>query len=317
VALRSLNLAVNDYCNFGCAMCHIWENPRVDHFDAAALARAVSHERSALAEVEELSITGGEVFLRSDLVDLVEATIPHLPALDRLFINTNGSFGDETVRFATTFAGRVRSLFVCVSIDGEPAFHDRLRGMPQSHAACVRLIERLTGLNLANLRVVISTTLVDGKHARASLEHVHDLARLYGCELTFRVAAQSETYYRNGPFKASLTPDAIVDIVAFIDRHYPDNPFFSALRAVLNGGRNPVMLDAADRLRCRAGDSFVFVQANGVVRPCIYSSRALGTLAEGLHATRLNDLGLHEPCPCCTECTIYPMLMSERTAVSG
>jgi MoaA/NifB/PqqE/SkfB family radical SAM enzyme len=315
VPLRSLNLAVNDYCNFRCAMCHIWKNPRIEHFDAAALAAAFGHDRSALGEVEELSITGGEVFLREDLIELALAAIQHLPALDRLFVNTNGSFGDRTVQFAKTIAEHVRSLFICVSIDGEPSYHNRLRGA-ESHAGCVSLIDRLTGLRVPNLTVVISTTLVDGKHAKASLEHVHELVVRYGCELTFRTAARSETYYRNGNFSPSLTPEAVTHIVEFIDRHYSDNAFFGVLKVVLGGGRNPVMLDDEERIRCRAGETFAFVQADGIVRPCIYSTRVLGRLEDGLRAVSLDDLGRHEPCPCCTECTIYPMLMSEAHVVA-
>jgi MoaA/NifB/PqqE/SkfB family radical SAM enzyme len=315
VPLRSLNLAVDDYCNFRCAMCHIWKNPRIDHFDAAALATAFGSDRSALGDVEELSITGGEVFLREDVIELALAAILHLPALERLFVNTNGSFGDRTVAFATTIAEHVKSLFVCVSIDGEPSYHNRLRGA-ESHGACVSLIERLTSLRLPNLTVVISTTIVDGKHARASLEHVHALALRYGCELTFRTAARSETYYRNGNFTPSLTPEAVTHIVEFIDRHYSENAFFAVLKVVLRGGRNPVMLDDEEQLRCRAGETFAFVQADGVVRPCIYSTRVLGRLEDGLRASPVSDLGRHEPCPCCTECTIYPMLMSADRVVA-
>jgi MoaA/NifB/PqqE/SkfB family radical SAM enzyme len=255
------------------------------------------------------------VFLREDLIELAQAAILHLPALDRLFVNTNGSFGDRTVQFATAIAECVRSLFICVSIDGEPGYHNRLRGA-DSYAACVRLIERLTALHLPNLTVVVSTTLVDGKHAAAALEHVRGLALRYGCELTFRIAANSEVYYRNGNFRPSLTPEAVTSIVEFIDRYYADNPFLAVLKLVLQGGRNAVMVDDEARIRCRAGETFAFVQADGVVRPCIYSTRVLGNLTDGLRASSVSDLGRHEPCPCCTECTIYPMLMSEARVVA-
>jgi MoaA/NifB/PqqE/SkfB family radical SAM enzyme len=316
MALRSLNFAVDDYCNFRCVMCHIWKNARRDPLDAKSIAAAFADQRSKLDQVEELSITGGEVFLREDLGAIVDAAIHGLPALQRLFVNTNGSFADRTICFARTFVRRVSTLFICISIDGEKRFHDRVRGI-ESYDACVDLVRRLKELGMPNLRVVVSTTLVDANHAVASLRHVRALADQFGCELTFRLADASDVYYRNGGFRARLTPEAIQGVCAFIDRYYSDQPYFAALKAVLLGQSNPVMLDSEGKLHCRAGERFVFIQADGRIRPCIFSHRVLGTLGDGLATTRIDDLGKYEPCPCCTECTIYPMLTAAERPLAN
>lgn len=307
MALRSVNLAIIDACNFRCAMCQIWQHERRHGLSAEAIGAAFRHERSELEDVEELSITGGEVFLRDDVEDIVDAVLPHLPALKRLFINTNSSFGDRAMRFAEHFGTRVPALFFCISIDGPKRVHDRLRGA-QSYTHCIDLIEQLTALGIPELKVVISTTLVDTRSAITALRHVHTLKLQYGCELTFRPASSSDVYYDNGRFSAKLSPKVKEDIRSFIANHYSDDRFLQVMSEVLQGNCNTVMLDEKEELRCCAGDWFAFVQADGKIRPCIYSHRVLGSLRDGLAGTVVDDLGAHEPCPCCTECTIYPMI---------
>jgi hypothetical protein len=141
-----------------------------------------------------------------------------------------------------------------------------------------------------------------------ALRHVHALKMQYGCVLTFRIAASSDVYYDNGRFSAKLSPEVKEDIRSFIAAHYSDDPFLQVMSEVLQGNQNTVMLDEKQELRCCAGDWFAFVQADGKIRPCIFSHRVLGSLHDGLAGTAIDDLGAHEPCPCCTECTIYPMI---------
>jgi hypothetical protein len=67
------------------------------------------------------------------------------------------------------------------------------------------------------------------------------------------------------------------------------------------------MGDAGER--CRAGELFGFINGQGEARPCIYSHRILGSVAAPKQVfLPIADLGAHEPCPCMTECTVYPML---------
>lgn len=42
------------------------------------------------------------------------------------------------------------------------------------------------------------------------------------------------------------------------------------------------MVDEEGTNHCLAGEAFIFVQADGLIRPCIYSQRSIGNLEEGV-----------------------------------
>lgn len=303
--ITSLNVAVNDYCNSKCTMCSIWKNPRKDGFDADDVRRFL--QGSDLSRTRDLSLTGGEPFMRTDLADIADAFIDGMPALERLFVNTNGTYNQRVVSFIERIAPRVPLLYGCVSIEGTPEAHNRTRGI-NGYDAAVSALGAITGSGRSNTRGLISMTITRNNEGRTHLEAVRKLAEQHGCEYTFRIADSSDTYYRNDDDEAWRPSEGTIDdVCAFIAEHKAEDPFMQVMLEYITTGRIPLM-EGPQGLRCKAGDSFAFIDANGIVRPCIYSSRSIGSMAYGFTPAPIADLGKEEPCPCCTECTIYPML---------
>lgn len=121
--LRLLVLAVSDRCDQRCAHCQIWMGPPED-----APRSLTRDERLKVVEeaiglgVLEVLLTGGEPLLSADLWPIAE----RLEAGGvRALLATNGLL-------LAAYAARVARLFdeVYVSLDGGPATHDRLRGVP-------------------------------------------------------------------------------------------------------------------------------------------------------------------------------------------
>lgn len=307
MGLKSLNMAVNNYCNNRCQMCNIWENDVVDTLTAEEISRHLAAPRSELESVVELSLTGGEPFMRRDLAEVTHAIVEHLPALETLFVNTNGTYPKRTSSYAKVISGIVPHLTICVSIDGDRETHRVVRGV-DSWDLCVKTIEGVNGLGLPNVSCLISTTLLGGAEAVPILDSIRTLADEHACDFTFRFASVSTHYYGNEAYTVvDVTAEQVDEIARFVQEHKPDDVYLPVLMEHLRTGSNRVMIGPGGENRCRAGDVFLFVQADGVVRPCIYSTREMGSLSEGLRGRRLVDLGDHEPCPCCTECTVYPM----------
>ncbi|MDF1615476.1 radical SAM protein [Desulfurivibrio dismutans] len=91
-----------------------------------------------------LAFSGGEIFLRDDLVAVTEAFYRHTrPAI--ILLPSNGlDTGRITAAVREILQRCPRSTVVVkLSLDGPPAVHDALRGVGGSHAACLRTAAEL------------------------------------------------------------------------------------------------------------------------------------------------------------------------------
>jgi len=313
MTLYSLNVAVNDYCNNKCQMCNIWRNPRAEQLSLDEYSAALDRSSDGLKHVKDLSLTGGEPLMRKDLAPLAKLFISHLPSLEMLFINTNGTYARKIRDLVDEIAPLVKKLFICVSIEGDPEWHKKIRGI-DSFELCIESLREAASAGRSNVSTIISTTIVEGKGAVGQLEFIKALAHRYNSAYTFRLASVSSTYYRNDSNSESrVTGDELVSLRKFVQQEAGEDPYRHALLEHLNIGSSRIMIDDDGRLMCRAGELFCFVQADGNIRPCIFSSRIIGNIKEiGFVSSVIKDLGSREPCPCCTECTIYPMVNSQR-----
>jgi MoaA/NifB/PqqE/SkfB family radical SAM enzyme len=305
MTIVSLNVAVNDYCNSKCRMCNMWENKYKDGFTADDVRSFM--QKSSFSEVRDLSITGGEPFMRTDLADVVSAFVEGMPKLQRLFVNTNGTYTRRIPEFIDRIAPLVPSLYGCVSIEGDENAHNATRGIP-CYQNAIATLDAITHSGYKTVHGLISMTITSTNEGRAQLDAVRTLAEQMGCSYTFRIADGSEGYYQNQSTDSwRPSPAAIREVISFIQDHKRDDPFMNIMLEYLTTGRIPIMMDEQG-LHCTAGETFAFLDASGIVRPCIYSSRAIGSVSSGFSPRKISDLGSAEPCPCCTECTVYPML---------
>ncbi len=120
---------VTGRCNMNCTFC----------CSAARTLRGVdelspSQWGTALAGSDalvHLTITGGEPFLRDDLLDVISCMV-RSSGVPRLSINSNGYFPGRTAEVLEEILTRFPHLETCltISLDGPRAVHDRLRGVP-------------------------------------------------------------------------------------------------------------------------------------------------------------------------------------------
>lgn len=311
IMLRSLNISVIDSCNHRCTMCSIWKNEQQPVLSVEFMREALGRSQPSLSEVIDLSLTGGEPFLRKDIVNLTQVILDFLPKIQILFINTNASMPQRVVEYAAAVSKMSPKTIISVSLDGDRDIHRKIRGV-DAYDKAIETLRLVNGLGLPNVSAMISTTITEPDDATRILHHVQEVADKLKCDYTFRVADISSSYYRNNDFvRGPFTKRDISELESFILKHKPDDPFLPYVIEHMRTKKNRLMIDSQGINNCLAGDAFIFVQADGVIRPCIYSQRSIGNLERGIHPQRPDDLGKHEPCPCCTECTVYPMLLAK------
>lgn len=146
-----LILFVTDRCNARCAHCFNWKalNQGADVLSLEEL-RSLASELPGLLS---LSVSGGEPFLREGLPRLVAGF-----ATPSVFVPTNGLLPDR-------IEGEVREILdsspsdltVSLSLDGLPATHDRIRGVPGGFSRLRETYVRLA--ELPRLRLKVGTVL--------------------------------------------------------------------------------------------------------------------------------------------------------------
>jgi MoaA/NifB/PqqE/SkfB family radical SAM enzyme len=142
-------------CNLRCSMCHTWEIEPRHELSVDEVRRILGQ----MPHLKWLDLTGGELFQRKDIVELIEAVCA-LPALGVLHFPTNGWF---TARILEA-VDRVRALrpdldlLITVSIDGPPALHDRIRGRDGCFERAIETFLRLRASDSAH--VYLGTTII-------------------------------------------------------------------------------------------------------------------------------------------------------------
>ena len=145
------------HCNFRCEMCNIWQKESVNEMTPQEVA--LFFER--WSQFRWVHLTGGELFMRRDLDDLVAAIQKSCRSLYLLNFPTTGWFGDKTVSLVErTLARGVGRLMVTISLDGPKALHEEMRGLPGSLDRALETFRRLRGIRRSNFQTVIGMTLM-------------------------------------------------------------------------------------------------------------------------------------------------------------
>ena len=131
-----INFPITYLCNSRCVMCAIWkkynsafgeiERKPQDELKLKDIADFVKNNKGFLSDLKSIGLTGGEAFLRDDIVEIIRAIHQELPWVD-LGVQTNGLLPDlikekivEVLKFYPNFK-------IAVSLDGLDVVHDRMR----------------------------------------------------------------------------------------------------------------------------------------------------------------------------------------------
>jgi radical SAM protein with 4Fe4S-binding SPASM domain len=221
-------------------------------------------EQLAALGVLEVTLIGGEVYLREDWLAIAGAIIDH--GMECTIVSGGRAFTRERAR-AAKVAG---VMSVSISIDGVEATHDALRGAKGSYAAALASLG-----HLADAGVQVSANTQIGRHNRRELPDVFERiadAGVHSWQLQLTVAAgraADDPTLLLEPYQMLEVMPAVARIHALAAprdvRIWPGNnlgyygPFEALLRGNLPGGR---------RGSCGAGRAIVGIESNGAIKAC-------------------------------------------------
>ena len=148
---RTVRLEISSKCNLRCLYCYYFDNPAVDYANLPTEQWLQFFVELGNMAVMDVSLGGGEPFLRPDLMDLIEGIIQNKM---RFCILSNGTLIDDHI--AEYIAGTHRCNYVQVSIDGASSeVHDSCRG----NGSFVKAVNGIKTLQRHNIPVVARVTL--------------------------------------------------------------------------------------------------------------------------------------------------------------
>ena len=273
-----LTFAPTYRCNLRCRICSIWRKAPGPELTPDELRRLF---RSSGA-FSWVAITGGEPALRDDLPLVARCIIEGCKDLCVLSIATNGYETDRTLATVRDIAAlRPPRLFVAIGIDGPPDVHNRQRGRPD---AWRRSMDTFIGLQrLSGVETLLSMTLCDGnlRLIDKTVEAIRDACPGFDVKrsLNFNVFHRSPHYYGNcdaAPPDAGKLREDILDAKRILEQ--------PTLKGFLQYAYLDYCLDyqrtRESPLPCQALSSSLFLDAAGVVYPCVAYDRPLGQVRD-------------------------------------
>mgnify|MGYP001562566775 CR=1 FL=1 len=154
---------VTNKCNLKCGHCFYSKYLNKDADKELTLGEIKLIISSLRHKLLSLILTGGEPFLRHDLVDICEI-VSKLNKTQMVTIDTNGFFPELTEETIKKILQKVSfSVNIQFSIDGLEETHDKIRGLKDSFRRavdtinrCKRLKESFTNLNFLSILTTVS-----------------------------------------------------------------------------------------------------------------------------------------------------------------
>lgn len=259
-------------CPYRCPTCFYWsktDQPSIQkELSAAEIARVANH----IPYVWQVSLTGGEPFVRSDLDQIIVAYFSRAYAL-HVSVHTTGCFPRRIIPQIRTVFDKVpgANLSVHFSLDLLPADQDRFRGRTGGYD---RFLATYRGLQILQktepgLSLVIDT--VYSARNQACIENVYHLIR---DEL--RPDDMSLIFVRGNPRDPALThvdPAAYRDWAGKWQIQSPTPRYSHKLARIMKAEiANDIQKIATDNRkkpqRCSAGQKIVVLNEYGEVLPC-------------------------------------------------
>lgn len=277
-----LTFCLTFWCNYACETCNIWKMKPRDELRLDEIREFFRRSNRFLW----IDLTGGEVSLRKDFVDVCEAVITNNRDLLLLHFPTNGYLTDKLVAYTREIARmKPPRLIITVSTDGDEATNDRIRGIEGGWQRQIETFRRLR--EIPGAQVVLGMTL-----SASNVDHFPDafaaaqrmIPELTHDDFHVNIVHESPHYLGNTTLglRAGVDKRRLADAIDGYRRwrrrgwlgpiSYLEQTYLRHVRRYLESGRTP--------MRCHALRASCFIDSWGNVFPCTIYDRKVGSIRD-------------------------------------
>ena len=320
---RFLTYTVTFSCNARCIMCDSWRKPSPNDLSLQEIEN-IFHQ---LPQMDAVRLTGGEPFVRRDMLEIAHLTQEKLRPLI-LHVTTNGFLTDRIVKFCEERKQDV-PLSLLVSVDGMEDKHNAVRGHDKAWDFIVKTLETLAPRQKElRMNLAVNQTIVDAEGVehykrlrdflkplgiRNNVVMAYDVSATYNLEEEIDVApTQIGEFATFGEF----TPEHLKELFDEIEKDLPSYRLLDriAKKYYLLGIRNRLLGDVgAPNPKCVALNSHLRLFPDGRVPTCQFNTTAVGNLRDEKFADLWAKVNVEKQrewvskCPgCWAECEVLP-----------
>jgi MoaA/NifB/PqqE/SkfB family radical SAM enzyme len=280
---EALSMEVTRRCVAKCVMCNIWQmRPISKELEAGDWLDLL--ESPALSELKELDITGGEPFLRDDIVELLlgieRLKRRHLRRLCSVAITTNGFLTDKVLKdvgavIAPLDDAGVTLVFAC-GFDAVGETHDRIRRFRGGWERLNATLEGLRELREKHPSLVLGIKTTVTRYNIDEIEKVYRYAEERGLFAIISPYIITANRYGNIDRENSLA-------LSVEDMQKLKN-FYTGSRFRWSYYRNELLrfFDTGCMAKpCSAGFNYFFIRSTGELYSCPIIEAPLGNVKDG------------------------------------
>ncbi|MDD3150188.1 MAG: radical SAM protein [Candidatus Gastranaerophilales bacterium] len=261
-------IAVTYNCNARCKMCNIWQETLKDDLTPADFANLPKTLR-------DINITGGEPFLRKDLVEIIEIITSANPKT-RLVFSSNGFLTDKIVKDMKAISKINKKACIAISVDGIGKMHSEIRGVEDAYNKVLETISRLKKEGIKDIRIGYTASQDNIGH----LVKVYNLCKALDIEFTMSIVHNSDNYFgidTNLPPPVGRLEEQINYVVAgeyksFNPRRLLRTYYLKGLAEYAKYHKRP--------LPCQALENSFFLDPKGDIYPCNMEIISVGNIKE-------------------------------------
>ncbi len=267
---QSAIIAITLNCNSRCTMCNIWQNHIKNELTPDQYLKLPS-------TLTDINITGGEPFLRRDIVEIVRNMKTAAPRA-RLILNTNGFMTHKIVADMRQIIAIDPHFAFRVSLDGIGKVHDTIRGIPGGYEKCMETLRAVRALGVKDIG--ISFTLM--QQNIDELPKVQQVCKEQGYEFSLTVVTNSPIYFgekkedfrpkRNVKLDRILKTAARTHYQSYAPKEIIRGWFVSRLLSYIQTGKRV--------LPCYAGSGFFYMDSVGNVYTCHMKPWIMGNITK-------------------------------------
>ena len=320
---RFLTYTVTFSCNARCIMCDSWRKPSPNDLSLQEIEKIFNQ----LPQMDAVRLTGGEPFVRRDMLEIAHLTQEKLRPLI-LHVTTNGFLTDRIVKFCEERKRDV-PLQMLVSVDGMKDKHNTVRGHDKAWDFIVKTLETLAPRQKElRMSLAVNQTIVDAdgvehyKRLRDFLKPLgirNNVVMAYDASATYNLEEEVDVAPTQiGEFATfgEFTQEHLQDLFNEIEKDLGSYPFLDriAKKYYLLGIRNRLLGDVGvPNPKCVALNSHLRIFPDGRVPTCQFNTTSVGNLRH----QKFKDLWANAiiqkqrdwvyKCPgCWAECEVLP-----------